>query len=108
MISYMGTNELNEAMNSSDLILSRSGYSTIMDLAVIGKKAILVPTPGQTEQEYLAEELKEKKIFYSEKQNDFSLQRAIENSKDYTGFFQKNESNELLSNNIQAMLLKIK
>ncbi|RYG41454.1 MAG: hypothetical protein EOO01_25115, partial [Chitinophagaceae bacterium] len=36
-------------------ILCRSGYSTLMDLRACGKKALIVPTPGQKEQEYLAE-----------------------------------------------------
>ncbi|MBW6480088.1 MAG: hypothetical protein K0B37_11725 [Bacteroidales bacterium] len=35
-------------------VISRSGYTTLMDMAVFGKKAVLIPTPGQTEQEYLA------------------------------------------------------
>ena len=35
--------------------MARSGYSTLLDLAALGKKAIFVPTPGQTEQEYLAD-----------------------------------------------------
>jgi hypothetical protein len=44
-----------QAILSADLILSRNGYSTLMDLAVLGKKAILIATPGQSEQLYLAE-----------------------------------------------------
>jgi UDP:flavonoid glycosyltransferase YjiC (YdhE family) len=44
-----------DAMLNADLILSRNGYSTLMDLAVLGKKAILITTPGQSEQIYLAE-----------------------------------------------------
>jgi uncharacterized protein (TIGR00661 family) len=41
-------------LNRAKLVVARSGYSTVMDLHALGKKAILVPTPGQTEQEYLA------------------------------------------------------
>lgn len=41
-------------INSSETLISRSGYSTIMDLLSIEKKAILIPTPGQVEQEYLS------------------------------------------------------
>lgn len=44
-----------QAILSADLILSRNGYSTLMDLAVLGKKAILIATTGQSEQLYLAE-----------------------------------------------------
>jgi hypothetical protein len=44
------------SLKHCQLVISRSGYSTLMDLAVFGKKkALLIPTPGQTEQEYLAE-----------------------------------------------------
>ncbi|MBL7943788.1 MAG: hypothetical protein JNM00_13530 [Flavobacteriales bacterium] len=39
----------------SKLVICRSGYSTLMDLHQLGTKALLVPTPGQSEQEYLAE-----------------------------------------------------
>ena len=51
--SHLNAKELNTAILQSDLIICRPGYSTIMDLAKLGKKAILIPTPGQTEQEYL-------------------------------------------------------
>ena len=44
-----------------------------MDLARLGKKAIFIPTPGQTEQEYLAEYFMEKGICFAQKQNDFNL-----------------------------------
>jgi UDP-N-acetylglucosamine:LPS N-acetylglucosamine transferase len=41
-------------IESSDIVLARAGYSTIMDMYVLGKKALIIPTPGQTEQIYLA------------------------------------------------------
>jgi len=44
-----------EAIRSAEYIVSRNGYSTLMDLQFLGKKAVLVPTPGQSEQQYLAE-----------------------------------------------------
>ncbi|MCE3296144.1 MAG: glycosyltransferase 28 domain protein [Crocinitomicaceae bacterium] len=47
-----------ELFFQSDCIISRSGYSTIMDIRVLGKKAILIPTKGQKEQEYLSRYLK--------------------------------------------------
>ena len=50
---------LAEAIAASEVVVCRSGYSTLMDLAVFGSKALLVPTPGQTEQEYLATALAE-------------------------------------------------
>jgi hypothetical protein len=78
--------ELEQVMKSARLIVARSGYSTIMDLAALGKRAILIPTPGQTEQEYLARRLKEKRIAFSVAQDEFDLLTAIEQAKAYDGF----------------------
>jgi UDP:flavonoid glycosyltransferase YjiC (YdhE family) len=83
--SFLPAKELEVEMANSKHIVCRSGYSSIMDLAALGKNAILVPTPGQTEQEYLAEKLKKEGKYYFENQKDFNLDRAILASKDYTG-----------------------
>jgi len=94
MVSHLNSKEMEEAIRSSDLIISRSGYSTILDLAALGKKAIFIPTPGQTEQEYLAYQLKEKGIAFFQKQKTFHLMDAIEKSKSYSGFTKS--TNDLL------------
>ena len=57
---------------SAKYIICRSGYSTLMDLMALGRKALLVPTPGQTEQEYLANYLGQQKIFQYCLQNKLS------------------------------------
>ena len=57
-----------------------------MDLAKLGKKAIFIPTPGQTEQEYLAHHFKDLGLCYTQKQSDFIFEIALEESKNYTGF----------------------
>ena len=49
-----------------------------MDLAALKQRAILIPTPGQTEQEWLAKHIMEKKIFYTTNQENFSLNEEIE------------------------------
>lgn len=56
--SHLKSDDLAFLIQTTPNIFCRSGYSTLMDLSVFGKKATLVPTPGQTEQEYLAERLK--------------------------------------------------
>ncbi|MBN2484615.1 MAG: hypothetical protein JXB34_01445 [Bacteroidales bacterium] len=58
-------------------IICRSGYSTIMDLYCLGRTAMLVPTPGQPEQEYLAVYLQSKGLFCTMEQNVFSLPDAL-------------------------------
>lgn len=76
--NHLPSKDLSELMNNSQYIVARSGYSTIMDLLTLKKNAILVPTPGQTEQEYLGYYLHEKKWMYSVAQENFNLQSAIE------------------------------
>ncbi|MGM0497502.1 MAG: glycosyltransferase [Bacteroidota bacterium] len=81
--SYMDTKTMEQTIRSSDLILCRSGYSSIMDLIRLRKQAILVPTPGQTEQEYLARWLTKRKYFYSVNQNDIQIQKDIRSALTY-------------------------
>src|SRR5690606_26482343 len=56
---------LSETISGADMVICRSGYSTLMDLVKLNKKAILIPTPGQTEQESLAKELYRQNLFVS-------------------------------------------
>ena len=82
--SHALSGDLNDIINQSELIISRSGYSTVMDLFVLNKKAIFVPTPGQSEQEYLAEYLMQKKMFYSMEQELFDIDVALQKAEDYS------------------------
>lgn len=71
--NYMQTKELEKTFNESDKILCRSGYTTIMDLAKLEKKAFFIPTPGQFEQEYLGKRLMKQGLAPSEKQHLFKI-----------------------------------
>ena len=84
VINYLTTEKLERALNRSHLILSRSGYTTIMDLAKLDKKAFFIPTPGQFEQEYLAERLNTLKFTPCCNQDDFTLDK-LDTIKDYKG-----------------------
>ena len=75
--NWLAGEKLTPLLLAADRVICRSGYSTIMDLIALGKKAILLPTPGQTEQEYLARHLLETGIFYSAKQENFDLNKAM-------------------------------
>jgi uncharacterized protein (TIGR00661 family) len=83
---HVETIRLKRMMEQSKIILCRSGYSSIMDLAVLGKKAFFVPTPGQTEQEYLAKYLKDMGICNFAAQDAFKLVDVIESSASLRGF----------------------
>ncbi len=70
--------ELQPIMENATCVVSRSGYSTIMDLIAFNKKGILIPTPGQTEQLYLAKYLAKQGLFTYVHQRKISLVNAFE------------------------------
>jgi UDP-N-acetylglucosamine:LPS N-acetylglucosamine transferase len=103
-VNHLNTHDLEEAILSSEIVIARSGYSTVMDLFTLGKKAIFVPTPQQPEQLYLANLLSKQCLAVSELQEDFSLQRALDKSGSFSGFKRSMQGNELLNSAIDAIL----
>lgn len=81
--NHLQASELNLLIQQSDMIVARCGYSTVMDLVSLQKNAVLVPTPGQGEQEYLAGYLFEKKLFYTTPQAGFNLNAALEAARSF-------------------------
>ena len=75
--NHLDSKLLNDEMNKAEFVISRSGYSTIMDIVKLKKKSILIPTPGQSEQEYLARYLSGKHRVFRISQKNFSLQKAL-------------------------------
>ena len=82
--NFMTSALLQKAINESELIISRSGYTTVMDLAKLNKKAFFIPTPGQFEQKYLADRLNEMRLIPTCSQDDFSI-GIIKNITGYAG-----------------------
>jgi uncharacterized protein (TIGR00661 family) len=95
--SHLSAIELNQAILNSKLVICRSGYSTIMDLITIEKNAILVPTPGQTEQEYLAQYLSKENLFQSQNQKTFSISFAQKQSEHFVKLSSIKQENNLKS-----------
>ncbi|VXB25123.1 Glycosyltransferase [Flavobacterium sp. 9AF] len=83
--NFMNSEQIETAYNESEKILCRSGYTTIMDLAQLSKKAFFIPTPGQYEQEYLAKKFKKEGIAPSCKQEKFDISK-LSNIDLYRGF----------------------
>ena len=77
ILNYLTTVNLNKVLNSSEVVVCRSGYSSLMDLVKLNKRAILIPTPGQTEQEYLADYLSKTGGFIMATQKDFNLRNSL-------------------------------
>ena len=95
-------------MEMAEVVISRSGYSTVMDIAALQKKSILVPTPGQTEQEYLASYYMEKDIALAASQQFFSLPAEVQKARLFPyrlpGVFDIN----ILKTNIEALLSRLR
>ena len=73
LYNFMQSGQLENAINQSKLILCRSGYTTVMDLAKLEKKAFFIPTPGQYEQEYLAKRMQKQGLVPYCEQDDFTI-----------------------------------
>lgn len=87
IFNFMQSEELETAINQSSKVLCRSGYTTVMDLAKLEKKAFFIPTPGQYEQEYLARRLQKQNLVPYSTQNNFKLE-DLASIKDFKGLSQ--------------------
>ena len=76
-LGYCNNKQLEKLMNESSHIVCRSGYSTLMELDAIGKKALLIPTSGQFEQEYLAEYWSKQFNFPTANENEISTKDFV-------------------------------
>jgi uncharacterized protein (TIGR00661 family) len=102
--NHLPADDLNKEMEQAEYIISRSGYSTVMDLVKLKKKSILIPTPGQTEQEYLAEYLSKKQIAFCVPQKDFSLATSIKIASQFSYQLPSLDSGQLLEPAISRLI----
>ena len=100
--------ELNKEIQQAEYIISRSGYSTIMDVVKLQKKSILIPTPGQTEQEYLAHYLSQKQIVCYVSQKEFSLTDALKKAKQFPYYIPSYDSKKTLEEVVSSFISSIK
>jgi uncharacterized protein (TIGR00661 family) len=85
LYDFLPGEERERILNRSKLIVSRSGYSTLMDIYALGKKAMFIPTPQQTEQEYLAKHHEELGNFLFVNQNELDLSENLKMAQRYKG-----------------------
>jgi hypothetical protein len=85
--TYVTNEEKADLMNRAKFVICRSGYTTMMELAELGKKAgLFIPTPGQTEQEYLSWYFEKNGWFFSKNQYQLRLEEDIQTARQYQGF----------------------
>lgn len=82
--NHLPTHLLGEAIQQSEFVLSRSGYTSVMELIALKKKMILIPTPNQTEQEYLGKTLMKNGWALSYQQDVFNLLTAFKEAQQFT------------------------
>ena len=98
LYNFMKSDALQKALNQSAKVLCRSGYTTVMDLAKLEKKAFFIPTPGQYEQEYLAKRMEKQNLVPYCDQDAFTLNELsridsfeglsqFDSTSDYSGLF---------------------
>lgn len=83
--SHLNRERQQEMMNRAKLVITRSGYTTLMELAELGKRALLIPTPGQSEQEYLAAYHEQKGHMHAVLQKDLHLIKDVQVAEHYSG-----------------------
>lgn len=91
VINFALTNELEMLINSAKYVICRSGYSSIMDLVTLGKKALLIPTRFQSEQEYLARYLQDMGLFDVVKEKDINEQKLFLELDVASSYFKRQE-----------------
>lgn len=108
--NHLPSGELNLKMNEASVVIGRCGYSTIMDLAGLQKKSILIPTPHQTEQEYLSKHLTKNNLALCIEQKKFRLKNALQlfTQFNYKMFSSENNLNAALQNFITAVKASLK
>jgi len=84
--TYLNRQQISQFMYNSRLIISRAGYTTVMEMVEMGKKGLFVPTPGQIEQEYLAKYYMEHNWCFSTSQYGFEMSTAVNIAEKYSGF----------------------
>lgn len=78
VVNYASAARLNTLICNSDIVICRAGYTSIMDILKLGKKTVLIPTPGQAEQEYLAARLHRQKRAIMATQKSFRLMAVLD------------------------------
>lgn len=85
IVNYLNSNELNNLICNSNIIICRAGYTSIMDMLILDKKAIFIPTPGQAEQEYLARHIESQNLGFTSSQKKFRLVPLLNKMKTSSG-----------------------
>jgi len=101
--SFVNRKKQEDLMNRAKMIITRSGYTTMVELAELEKKAVLIPTKGQTEQEYLAYYNTIKHNFFGVPQEKMHLETDVLYAAQTRGFKKEHNSEQSLKNFMEVI-----
>ena len=108
VVNHLDTKHMQQAIAESEFVISRCGYTTVMEMLSLKKKTILIPTHGQTEQEYLATHLMQQQwAFCCKQDDDFETQFELAKNFIYTlPSFHNSLLEEIITKSIDRLILK--
>jgi predicted glycosyltransferase len=106
IMDHLPAKELEVAIQDASFVIGRCGYSTVMDLMALQKKSILIPTPGQTEQEYLSVHLMEKGMAFCLPQEGLDIKMALGIANEYVYAFPEYNSDPSLTQAVSQLKLQ--
>lgn len=105
--NHLSAKAMQEEMDKAEYVIGRCGYSTVMDIAMLRKKSLLIPTPGQTEQEYLSSMLPEKNLACTVTQKEFTLKGSLGKAKSFSYKLQSPDNDRLLQDAVTRLLQQV-
>jgi UDP-N-acetylglucosamine:LPS N-acetylglucosamine transferase len=104
--AFLNAQQQQDAMNRAKCVVTRSGYTTMMELVELEKtQVLLLPTPGQTEQEYLGDYCQRHKYYRHISQFRLQLARDARIQKSFTGFTAPWKTAESVARAMEAIRL---
>jgi hypothetical protein len=108
IVNHLPTATLQKAIEGAEFVVSRCGYSTVMDMMGLRKNCIFIPTPAQTEQEYLAQHLMKNAFALCIPQQKFQLENALQLAATFPYQFPHFENGEGLQAAVTNLLAAIR
>lgn len=108
VFNHLPVAELEQQILGASMVVARCGYSTVMDLLLLQKRSVLVPTPGQTEQEYLGQHLMKEKLALCIPQTKFQLRSALNLASSFPFRFFTSNSGDVLQMEVASFVRPFK
>ena len=104
IVNHLSSDEMAATISSASVIIARGGYTTIMDLIALGKRAVFVPTPQQPEQQWMASQLHKRGVVFSVDQDKFDLRTALQGAGSTAGLGSFKKQDGLLESAVAKLM----